>query len=190
MARAQIIWLVLLLGVWCFPAHAAKPHPCDGQWCMPGHFLGLDVSGTVSATHFVGDGSGITGVGGGSTPASPTTAVQWNNAGALGGSANFVFISSSQVVSVTNLSGTTIWGTRYQAQPRAGIAAPLSSTMALQSRIVSGTSQVETFTAGGVSATAGGELVMQLTSQTAIVSGSLQAARYKANILTGLAAPQ
>lgn len=187
------LWLVVALVLAAGNAWAAKPHDCDREWCKEGHFVSLDISGTVSASTFIGDGSGLTGISGtgGATPASPTTSVQFNNAGALGGAAEFVYVSDSALVSLTgNLSASTIWGGRYQAQLRSGLAAPLSSSLAIQDRIVSGTSQVRAYTVGGVSLTVGGEATAQLTSQTVTISGSLQTGRYKANILTGLAAPQ
>jgi hypothetical protein len=48
-----------------------------------------------------------TGGGGGGTPAAPVNSVQWNNAGAFGGSANFVYTSAGNV-GIGTSSPTTI----------------------------------------------------------------------------------
>jgi len=66
------------------------------------------VSGSFSGS-FVGDGSGLTGIGGGGTPGGSTTQIQYNNAGAFGGSADFTFDSSATALALTG----TFNGRRY-----------------------------------------------------------------------------
>jgi len=66
------------------------------------------VSGSFSGS-FVGDGSGLTGVGGGGTPGGSNTQIQYNNAGAFGGSADFTFDSSATALALTG----TFNGRRY-----------------------------------------------------------------------------
>lgn len=102
-------------------AFAQQNHPCDTIWCKKGKFLGLQISGsttlsgTLTATNFVGDGSGLTnlpGGGGGGSPSAPLTSVQFNSATAFGGTPNFVVASiTPTVVSLTGtLSATNLYG--------------------------------------------------------------------------------
>ena len=60
------------------------------------------ISGSTFSGSFVGDGSGLTGVGGGS-PGGSNTHIQYNDAGAFGGSANFTFNDTTNIVT---LNGT------------------------------------------------------------------------------------
>jgi len=60
----------------------------------------ISASSEISATSFVGDGSGLTNLPAGS-PAGADTQVQYNNAGAFGADANFVWNSTNQALTVT-----------------------------------------------------------------------------------------
>lgn len=62
----------------------------------------VNVSGTVSATTFAGDGSALTNLPGGLTPGGTNTNVQFfNTGGSLGGKSTFTFVSSTNTVSLT-----------------------------------------------------------------------------------------
>jgi len=75
-------------------------------------------SATVYATAFVGDGSGLSGVGGGGgTPDGSNTQIQFNDDGAFGASANLTFATSSNTLEVTgdisasiNISASSYYG--------------------------------------------------------------------------------
>jgi len=75
-------------------------------------------SATVYATAFVGDGSGLSGVGGGGgTPDGSNTQIQFNDDGAFGASANLTFATSSNTLEVTgdisasiNISASSFYG--------------------------------------------------------------------------------
>ena len=77
------------------------------------------VSGSFSGS-FVGDGSGLTGVGGGGTPGGSNTQIQYNNAGAFGGSADFTFDSSATALALTG----TFNGRRYYPNSATDPASP------------------------------------------------------------------
>ena len=62
-------------------------------------------SGNVDAAYFIGNGAFLTGIsGGGGTPGGSNTYVQFNNAGSFGGTANFTYNDTTQLLSIT---GTT-----------------------------------------------------------------------------------
>jgi len=64
----------------------------------------LTASGLVSASFFYGDGSNLAGVGG--TPGGLTTQIQYNSAGAFGGSSNLIFDGTQLTVAgASYLSG-------------------------------------------------------------------------------------
>ena len=75
-------------------------------------------SATVYATAFVGDGSGLSGVGGGGgTPDGSNTQIQFNDDGAFGASANLTFATSSNTLEVAgdisasiNISASSFYG--------------------------------------------------------------------------------
>lgn len=71
-----------------------------------------DGTGSLITPHytgtFVGNGAGITGITATAAPAGPTTAVQYNNAGSTGGSANFTYNGSNQVQLTGSLIATSI----------------------------------------------------------------------------------
>lgn len=63
------------------------------------------------------------------TPASPTTSVQFNNAGAFGGSANFTYTSGTNTVSFGNITGSALGMT---IQPKAPTSLENPGTLLLQ----------------------------------------------------------
>lgn len=83
----------------------------QGNITSVGTLTGLTVNGIITATNYIsastyfGDGSHLTGISGGSStlPSSPVNSVQFNNAGAFGGSASFTWNGS--LVSATAFKG-------------------------------------------------------------------------------------
>jgi len=71
----------------------------------------LTITGTVSASAFLGDGSGLTGVGGGS-PGTPLNSIQFNDASSFGGDADLTWTTNKLALTgAMNLSGSTAVGT-------------------------------------------------------------------------------
>jgi hypothetical protein len=70
----------------------------------------LEVSGTISATHFVGDGSGLTGIGGGDRIVSGTTSMVANTASNIisitNGGTNTGYFNSNGMLTVPGISAT------------------------------------------------------------------------------------
>jgi len=85
-------------------------------------------SGTISASAFVGDGSGLTGISGSGTPGGAVNQVQTNNgAGAFNGSANFVFDGSSVGITGTlNVSGTMVADSKGELHRANYVAIPVT----------------------------------------------------------------
>ncbi len=85
-------------------------------------------SGTISASAFVGDGSGLTGISGSGVPGGAANQVQTNNgAGAFSGSANFVFDGSSVGITGTlNVSGTMVADSKGELHRANYVAIPVT----------------------------------------------------------------
>jgi len=85
-------------------------------------------SGTISASAFVGDGSGLTGISGSGTPGGAVNQVQTNNgAGAFNGSANFTFDGSSVGITGTlNVSGTMVADSKGELHRANYVAVPVT----------------------------------------------------------------
>lgn len=89
----------------------------------------LDVNGTVKATAFVGDGSGLTSIS--ASPAGADSQIQFNNGGSLGASTGLQFSSSQG--SLFLHTKPTSWGSGYfylndQSDSRTGLQLNNSST--------------------------------------------------------------
>ncbi|MDD4110481.1 MAG: hypothetical protein PHS54_02890 [Clostridia bacterium] len=66
----------------------------EGQWVY--------WNGTIEADRFIGDGSGLTGISGGSgTPGGADTNIQFNDGGSFGGDGNFTFNKSTGYLNLT-----------------------------------------------------------------------------------------
>ena len=66
----------------------------------------LNVNGNVTATRFIGDGSGLTGISvGASAPAGANTQVQFNDAGTTAGSSALTFNKTTGTLSATKFAG-------------------------------------------------------------------------------------
>jgi len=92
--------------------------------------IGILSGSTVSASAFVGDGSGLTGIAGGGSPGGSDTQVQFNSGSSFGGSSNLTFDYSSgtnQLKVVGAISGSSTL--------HAEGAATFSSTIAATSSI-------------------------------------------------------
>jgi hypothetical protein len=63
---------------------------------------------TVATCEAVFNGSAWSCLGGGGTPGSPTTSVQYNNGGVFAGSANFIWANSAQELTVQGTAVTTV----------------------------------------------------------------------------------
>jgi len=85
-------------------------------------------SGTISASAFVGDGSGLTGISGSGVPGGAVNQVQTNNgAGGFNGSANFVFDGSSVGITGTlNVSGTMVADSKGELHRANYVAIPVT----------------------------------------------------------------
>jgi hypothetical protein len=66
----------------------------SGQTKLQVNESGINVTGVVTATSFVGDGSGLTGISGGGTPGGSDGQVQFNTGGAFAGDNNFYYDTS------------------------------------------------------------------------------------------------
>lgn len=82
------------------------------------------------------------------SPASPTTSVQFNNAGAFGGSANFTYDTGTNIVSFGNITGSALSMTIQPLAPTSGSA----GTLTLQAR----NAAAGNFNGGDVSLFSGG----------------------------------
>lgn len=123
--------------------------------------------GNITANFFVGNGSSLTGITG--TPAGSNTQIQFNNANAVGASANFTINTSTGVLAAPNFSGNgaslssitgaNVTGTVPNAANVTGNAqANITSVGTLTSVVVSGNANItntnlvkfgETVIAGG-----------------------------------------
>lgn len=83
--------------------------------------------GSISITYQTSNGfTNIQTAGGGGVPASPTTSVQFNNAGAFGGSANFTYNTGTNTVSFGNITGSALAMTIQPLAPTSGSAGALT----------------------------------------------------------------
>lgn len=134
---------------------------------------GISVTGPVSASTYYGDGSHLTGISGGSStvPASPVNSLQFNNAGAFGGSSNLTWngslisliggLTATGVVSANALDAFFVSGTSI-----AGASGNFTGLTA--GTIVANTTSSTNITALNVSATN-----LYLTSNTLLAGQSL-----------------
>jgi len=67
----------------------------------------VSTDGSVSITTLPNGNTNLEAAGGGGTPSAPNTSVQFNNAGAFGGSANFTYTVGTNRLSVPNLTLTS-----------------------------------------------------------------------------------
>jgi hypothetical protein len=103
----------------------------EGDLTVTGLLSGTTVSGT-----FWGDGSNLSGVGGGGgTPGLPLTSVQYNNGGAFAGSANMTFDGTA--VTVAGITGSN--GAYFADKVGIGTSAPVADLH------ISGASGVDAF---------------------------------------------
>jgi hypothetical protein len=106
-------------------------------------------------------------------PASPTTSVQFNNAGAFGGSANFTYVSGTNTVSFGNLTGSATSMTIQPLAPTSGSAGALT-VQARAGVATNGAGGAVNLTAGaGVGSGVGGALNLTAGNAVSGVAGAM-----------------
>jgi len=100
----------------------------------------VSATGNISGNYFIGNGSQLTGIsGGGGSPGGSNTQIQYNNASAFAGNANFTFNQATGNVNLGNLIITTSNAINFvnTVAPFTGI--PANVTAISNSQIVIGT---------------------------------------------------
>ena len=64
--------------------------------------------GSVTITNLANGDTNLQTAGGGGSPASPNTSVQYNNSGAFAGNANFTYNAGTNTVTFGNLTGSAL----------------------------------------------------------------------------------
>jgi hypothetical protein len=116
--------------------------------------------GSISITYQQSNGyTNIQTTGGGGVPASPVNSVQFNNAGAFGGSANFTYTSGTNTITFGNITGSALSMTIQPKTPTASEAAGALAFTTKNAVITNGTGGAMSFTSGnGVGTGLGGNL--------------------------------
>lgn len=134
----------------------------------------VSVTGPVSASTYYGDGSHLTGISGGSStvPASPVNSIQFNNAGAFGGSSNLTWngsnvgltggLTASGIISANTLDSFFVSGTSVT-----GISG-FYQVLTVNSMVASQTVTAASVSATGINVTG----LIQATSGSATVSAT------------------
>ena len=134
----------------------------------------VSTDNSVTITKLSNGNTNLQTAGGGGTPASPTTAVQFNNAGSFGGDAGFTFTGTgtSGNLTVGNVTGVTSSTGATSPTLTVQTGAPTATQNGGALTVKTPNATAATKAAGGITIQAGNGLTSGLGGSVSIVAGS------------------